>query len=75
MMTEGQQQALQREVSGVLSSIGATHGKGAWKNKLMVKDSIADITLQQVWCMRTCLGRIKACRFLPVPRTLTSLPR
>ncbi len=25
-----------------------THGNGQWKNKLMIKDSIADITLQQV---------------------------
>jgi isocitrate dehydrogenase len=48
MMTEAQQQKLVKEVTGVLESIGGTHGKGQWKNKLLVKDSIADITLQQV---------------------------
>ena len=48
MMTEGQQGALQKEVAGVITSIGATHGNGLWKKKLLIKDSIADITLQQV---------------------------
>jgi isocitrate dehydrogenase len=48
MMTDGQQAALQAEVSGVVSAIGSTHGNGQWKGKLIVKDSIADITLQQV---------------------------
>src|SRR6185295_12262833 len=36
------------EVHGVIAAIGATHGGGKWKQKLFVKDSIADITLQQV---------------------------
>ena len=36
------------QVEGILSAIGSTHGAGKWKSKLMVKDSIADITLQQV---------------------------
>jgi isocitrate dehydrogenase len=48
MMTEAQQAAIVKEVEQVISSIYSTHGKGAWKSKLMVKDSIADITLQQV---------------------------
>ncbi|RYY37012.1 NADP-dependent isocitrate dehydrogenase, partial [archaeon] len=48
MMTESQQKAIVAEVEGVLSTIGATHGNGQWKSKLLVKDSIADITLQQV---------------------------
>eukprot|EP00730_Choanoeca_flexa_P013626 TRINITY_DN5530_c0_g1_i2.p1 TRINITY_DN5530_c0_g1~~TRINITY_DN5530_c0_g1_i2.p1 ORF type:complete len:501 (+),score=144.24 TRINITY_DN5530_c0_g1_i2:66-1505(+) len=48
MMTKGQQTVLQEEVAGVIDAIGATHGNGQWKNKLIVKDSIADITLQQV---------------------------
>lgn len=48
MMTEAQQKAIVTEVEGVLSTIGATHGAGQWKSKLMIKDSIADITLQQV---------------------------
>lgn len=48
MMTDGQQDELRKEVSGVVSSLAATHGKGQWKKKLMIKDTIADITLQQV---------------------------
>jgi isocitrate dehydrogenase len=35
-------------VQGVMAKIGASHGGGKWKQKLLVKDSIADITLQQV---------------------------
>eukprot|EP00043_Microstomoeca_roanoka_P027724 m.15708 g.15708 ORF g.15708 m.15708 type:complete len:476 (+) comp7900_c0_seq1:1137-2564(+) len=48
MMTDQQQKSLQAEVKSVLDSIGATHAKGQWKSKLLVKDTIADITLQQV---------------------------
>jgi isocitrate dehydrogenase len=48
MMTPDQKSKIVKEVEGVLSSIGATHGGGKWKSKLMIKDSIADITLQQV---------------------------
>jgi len=48
MMTEAQQAAVVAEVTSVMKAIGATHGSGKWKKKLMVKDSIADITLQQV---------------------------
>lgn len=48
MMTPDQKAKLVKEVEGVLASIGATHGGGQWKSKLMIKDSIADITLQQV---------------------------
>jgi len=48
MMTEAQKKELTDEVEGVMSSIGASHGNGAWKEKLLVKDAIADITLQQV---------------------------
>jgi isocitrate dehydrogenase len=47
-MTPDQKAKLVKEVEGVLSAIGATHGNGQWKTKLLVKDSIADITLQQV---------------------------
>jgi isocitrate dehydrogenase len=46
MMTPDQKAKLIKEVEGVLTSIGSTHGDG--KSKLMIKDSIADITLQQV---------------------------
>jgi len=48
MMTDAQQKAVVAEVSTVLSAIGKTHGRGAWKSKLLVRDTIADITLQQV---------------------------
>jgi len=48
MMTDQQQKDLVGEVEGVLASIGKTHGSGQWKKKLLVKDTIADITLQQV---------------------------
>ena len=44
---EGQAK-LRKEVEDVLSAIYATHGQGKWKQKLIIKDSIADITLQQV---------------------------
>lgn len=47
MMTPEQQQAVLLEISQALSLI-PTHGNGQWKHKLMIKDSIADITLQQV---------------------------
>ncbi len=36
------------EVKGVLDRIYATHGKGAWKKKLMINDRIADSIFQQV---------------------------
>src|ERR1700736_4268072 len=36
------------EVRGVLDSIYATHGHGAWKKKLMINDRIADSIFQQV---------------------------
>ncbi len=40
--------ALYAEVKGVLDSIGKTHGKGAWKNKILVNDRIADSIFQQI---------------------------
>eukprot|EP01101_Sappina_pedata_P003053 TRINITY_DN1326_c0_g1_i1.p1 TRINITY_DN1326_c0_g1~~TRINITY_DN1326_c0_g1_i1.p1 ORF type:complete len:491 (-),score=259.37 TRINITY_DN1326_c0_g1_i1:83-1528(-) len=48
MMTKEQQAKLVKEVETTLASIWATHGEGRWKNKIIIKDSIADITLQQV---------------------------
>lgn len=48
MMAPQQQAAIVKEVETTINTLYATHGKGAWKSKLMVKDSIADITLQQV---------------------------
>jgi isocitrate dehydrogenase len=48
MMTKPQQEALRKEVETTLNAIWNTHGDGKWKKKLIIKDSIADITLQQV---------------------------
>jgi isocitrate dehydrogenase len=47
MMTEGQQAEIRAEVEEALELL-PSHGHGQWKKKLLVKDSIADITLQQV---------------------------
>ena len=41
-------QAVEKEVQQVLDSIYDTHGKGAWKKKLMINDRIADSIFQQV---------------------------
>jgi isocitrate dehydrogenase len=46
--TEEFRQAIYQEVRDVLNTIYATHGKGAWKKKLMVNDRIADSIFQQV---------------------------
>jgi isocitrate dehydrogenase len=47
MMTPDQQASVRGEIEQAMTLI-PTHGNGQWKNKLMIKDSIADITLQQV---------------------------
>jgi isocitrate dehydrogenase len=47
MMTDGQKTTLHQEVETALKLI-PTHGKGKFKNMLLLKDTIADITLQQV---------------------------
>ena len=47
MMTPQQQADVRGEVEAALTLM-PTHGGGKWKKMLMVKDSIADITLQQV---------------------------
>ena len=39
---------LYAEIKGVLESIGKTHGKGAWKSKILVNDRIADSIFQQI---------------------------
>ena len=41
-------QAVYAEVRRVLDSVYQTHGRGAWKNKLMINDRIADSIFQQV---------------------------
>ncbi|MCX6018104.1 MAG: isocitrate/isopropylmalate family dehydrogenase, partial [Chloroflexi bacterium] len=47
MMTASQQAEIRAEIEVALKLM-PTHGAGQWKKKLMIKDSIADITLQQV---------------------------
>jgi isocitrate dehydrogenase len=47
MMTPDQQKKIVSEVETALK-LWPTHGEGKWKSKLMIKDSIADITLQQI---------------------------
>ena len=47
MMTPEQQKKIVGEVETALK-LWPSHGDGKWKSKLLIKDSIADITLQQV---------------------------
>ena len=47
MMTDKQKEEVRAEVEEAMELM-PTHGNGQWKSKLMIKDSIADITLQQV---------------------------
>ncbi len=47
LMTPAQQEKVRAEVEAALT-LWPTHGDGQWKQKLMVRDAIADITLQQV---------------------------
>ncbi|HET6898535.1 MAG TPA: NADP-dependent isocitrate dehydrogenase [Vicinamibacteria bacterium] len=47
LMTDEQKGKLRKEVEGSLSLL-PTHGDGKWKSKLLVRDVIADIALQQV---------------------------
>ncbi len=46
--TEEFRQSVYQEVKQCLDALYASHGKGAWKNKLMVNDRIADSIFQQV---------------------------
>jgi isocitrate dehydrogenase len=47
LMTPDQQARVRLEVEAGLALL-ATHGEGRWKEKILVRDAIADITLQQV---------------------------
>ncbi len=47
MMTQSQKADINAEVEEALKLM-PTHGSGQWKEKLMIKDAIADIALQQV---------------------------
>src|SRR6185503_4056700 len=47
-LSEKQRAALVEEIRQTLASIGETHGGGAWKKKLLIKDRIADSMFQQI---------------------------
>lgn len=47
LMTEPQKEAVRKEVEQALTLM-PTHGNGQWKKMLLIRDSIADIALQQV---------------------------
>ena len=47
LMTPDQQTKVRRDVEAALA-LWPTHGDGKWKQKLLVRDAIADVTLQQV---------------------------
>ena len=47
-MSESQRQGVINQVKSTLSSIWSTHGNHEWKNKLLVKDRIADSMFQQI---------------------------
>jgi isocitrate dehydrogenase len=47
MMTPAQQAKVRADVEAAIA-LWPTHGDGKWKKKLMIRDAIADITLQQV---------------------------
>ncbi|MGH9323102.1 MAG: NADP-dependent isocitrate dehydrogenase [Vicinamibacteria bacterium] len=48
LMPDERKKEVREEVEACLASLWDTHGGGVWKRKLLIKDSIADITLQQV---------------------------
>jgi isocitrate dehydrogenase len=47
MMSPDQQKTILNEVEAALA-LWPTHGEGKWKSKLLIKDTIADVTLQHV---------------------------
>ena len=47
LMTDEQKAKVKREVEAALA-LQPTHGDGRWKSKVLIRDTIADITLQQV---------------------------
>jgi isocitrate dehydrogenase len=48
MAPESFKQKVYQEVKECLDSLYSTHGRGQWKNKIMVNDRIADSMLQQI---------------------------
>jgi len=47
-LTPEKKEKICQEVQAVLTAIGATHGNGQWKEKIMVNDRIADSIFQQI---------------------------
>ena len=48
LMPEERRAVVRDEVEGCLAELWDSHGDGQWKDRVLVKDTIADITLQQV---------------------------
>jgi len=48
LMTEDNKAKVRKEIEDCFARIWATHGEGKWKSKILVRDTIADVTLQQV---------------------------
>jgi len=48
LMPEERRAVVRGEVENCISELWDTHGDGQWRDRIMVKDTIADITLQQV---------------------------
>jgi isocitrate dehydrogenase len=47
-MSEKQRAEIVEEITATVAAIGATHGSGEWKSKLLIKDRIADSMFQQI---------------------------
>ena len=48
MASQSYRDAVAAEVKAVLETIGASHGNGAWKTKVLINDRIADSIFQQI---------------------------
>ena len=48
LMPENRKVAIRNEIEVCLNRLWDDHGGGKWKDKLLIRDAIADITLQQV---------------------------
>ncbi len=48
LMPEERRAVVRDEVESCIAELWDTHGDGQWKDRILVKDTIADITLQQV---------------------------
>jgi isocitrate dehydrogenase len=48
LMTAERKKEVRDEIETCMNNLWESHGGGKWKKKLLVKDAIADITLQQV---------------------------